>query len=103
MKIIEDRPMSGKHNGTQDSMALPVPSIIKGQGVATISWSTHKGSDGRDIHSVNFGDEDGKFIASHTLSDDEVRPWDKVLFILTKFRKNALVLLDKLNLALCQP
>jgi len=100
MKIAERRNLSGTRNGTQDSTALPVPSEIKGKGEARISWSTHTGSDGKPIHSVHFSDEDGKFLASHTLADDEVRPWDKVEFVLRKFRKNALKLIEQLNQAL---
>lgn len=100
MKINEPRSMSGTHNGTHASVALPVPSEIKGHGEVRMSWSTHKGADGKDIHSVNFSDEDGKFLACHTLADDEVRPWDKVEFVLRKFRKNALRLIEQLNQAL---
>lgn len=65
-----------------------------------MSWCSHKGSDGKDIHSIHFSDEDGKFICSHTLGDDEVRPWDKVLFAMKTFRKNALKLMEKINQAI---
>lgn len=100
MKIENGRELCGKHNGTQDSVALPVPSYINGQGEVRLSWSTHTGGDGKDIHSIHFHDEDGKFICSHTLGDDEVRPWDKVTFALRTFRKNALKLMEKINQAL---
>lgn len=100
MKLTERRELNGPHNGTQDSVALPVPSMIKGQGDVRLSWSSHKGADGNDIHSIHFSDEDGKFIALHTLGHQEVRPWDKVAHVLSKFRKNALALMDELNKAI---
>ena len=90
----------GLHNGTQNSVALPVPLEIKGQGTVTMSWSTYKGNDDKDIHNIYFRDEKGALIATHTVGDDEVRPWDKVKFVLSKFRRNALALMDKLNNAI---
>lgn len=100
MKLLEKRPTCGPHNGTQNSVALPVPQEVYQQGNVTLSWSSHTGADGKPIHSVHFSDEDGNLIASHTLAHDDVKPWDKVLHVLTKFRKNTLRIMDELNRSL---
>jgi hypothetical protein len=97
MKLIKTRNQHGTHNGTQDSIAIPVPSEIKNQGPVALSWNTHKGDDDKDIHSIWFHDEEGNLIACHTIGDDDIRPWDKVLHIITKFRRNALRIMDELN------